>query len=89
MALPKFYLNGLLLNKKYIYLFAYGSTIKPAVGDAIYYSDIVGHFLAEQNNVELSFECKNLEFRFASQKIALRDIDLRRRARQVNSDNGC
>jgi ABC-type multidrug transport system ATPase subunit/ABC-type multidrug transport system permease subunit len=68
------FLNGLPVNKRRIYLFANGSTIKLPKGKPIYYSDVVSKFMEDSNAVSLSFVVEDLEYRFQSGGIGLRDI---------------
>jgi ABC transport system ATP-binding/permease protein len=68
------FLNGMALNNKRIYLFANGSTVKLPKGKPIYYSDVAAHFLADIHASKISFEVKNLEFKFVNGNIGLRNI---------------
>ena len=69
-------LNGLSINKNRVYLFASGSTIKPPHGKTIYYSDVAAKFLSDVSSVKLSFEAKNVEFKFKNDNIGLRDVNI-------------
>ena len=69
-------LNGMILSNKRIYLFAQGSTLKFPKGKPVYYSDVVSHFMASEFSSKLSFNVNNLEYRFPSGGIGLRDINL-------------
>ena len=69
-------LNGLALNNKRIYLLASGSTIKPAHGKPIYYSDVATKYLEASNTVQLSFDAQNLEYRFLNGNLGLRDVTI-------------
>ncbi len=68
------FLNGLGLNKRRIYLFASGSTVKLPKGKPVYYSDVVAHFLADLTANKISFEVKNLDFKFPNGATGLRNI---------------
>jgi len=68
------FLNGLPISNNRIYLFANGSTIKLPKGRPIYYSDIASRFLADMSASKISYECKNLYFKFPNGNIGLRDI---------------
>ncbi len=68
------FLNGLGLNKRRIYLFASGSTVKMPKGKPVYYSDVVAHFLADLTANKISFEVKNLDFKFPNGTVGLRNI---------------
>ena len=68
------FLNGLGLNNRRIYLFASGSTVKMPKGKPVYYSDVVAHYLADITANKISFEVKNLDFRFPNGATGLRNI---------------
>jgi ABC-type multidrug transport system ATPase subunit len=68
------FLNGLGLNKRRIYLFAPGSTVKMPKGKPVYYSDVVAHFLADSTANKISYEVKNISYRFPNGETGLRDI---------------
>ncbi len=70
------YLNGIALRNHQTYIFPTGSSLRSDKNDPIYYSDVVTLFLNEHRNEKLSFEVKNLTYRFSSNKIALHDINL-------------
>src|ERR1035437_2062857 len=70
------FLNGMILSNKRIYLYAQGSTLKFPKGKPVYYSDVVSHFMADELSNKLSFNVNNLEDRFPSGGIGLRDINL-------------
>jgi ABC transport system ATP-binding/permease protein len=69
-------LNGMILSNKRIYLYAQGSTLKFPKGKPVYYSDVVSHFMADELKTRLSFNVNNLEYRFPSGGIGLRDINI-------------
>ncbi len=68
------FLNGLGVYKNKIYIFATGSTIKLPKGKPIYYSDVVSKYLSESSTTKLSFQVKNVSYRFASGNLGLRDV---------------
>jgi ABC transport system ATP-binding/permease protein len=68
------FLNGLGVYINRIYLFATGSTIKLPKGKPVYYSDIVANFMADISLTKLSFNVKNVSYKFASGNLGLRDI---------------
>ncbi len=68
------FLNGLGLNKRRIYLFAGGSTVKMPKGKPLYYSDVVAHFLADLTANKISFEVKDIDFKFPNGAVGLRNI---------------
>ncbi len=69
------FLNGLTINPSRIYLFANGSTIKLPKGKPLYYSDIASHYLHEERHEAISFKVDNLQYRFPSGGVGLRNIE--------------
>jgi len=69
-------LNGLLINPKRIYLFANGSVIKLPKGKPIFYSDVSAKFLDDSSFVNISFQAKNVSFKFPNKIIGLRNVNL-------------
>ena len=69
-------LNGFAIKPGLTNQFSHGSTIKTPSGDALYYSDLIRHFLSEVETVNLSFIAKDLEKRFPNGAIGLRDINI-------------
>lgn len=67
-------LNGQAIYNDRIYLFAPGSTLKTAKGKPVYYSDVVATFQSDKAFVPLSFNVTDLEYRFPSGGIGLRNI---------------
>jgi ABC-type multidrug transport system ATPase subunit/ABC-type multidrug transport system permease subunit len=70
------FLNGLAINTRRIYLFPNGSFIKVPKGKPIYFTDVVGYFMTDSNAPKITYEVRNVEFRFKSGDIGLRDIQL-------------
>jgi ABC-type multidrug transport system ATPase subunit len=68
------FMNGLGVYINRIYLFATGSTIKMPKGKPVYYSDIVSNFLSDISTTKLSFNVKNVNFKFPTGNLGLRDI---------------
>ncbi|HBF87209.1 MAG TPA: ABC transporter [Bacteroidales bacterium] len=79
IGLNEVMLNGLVISGKRIYLFANGSTIKPPYGKPIYYSDVVSFFMQDSSQAKLSFNVKNIEYKFKNGNIGLRDINFAER----------
>ncbi len=73
------YINGLIVNGKRINIFANGSTIKLSKGKPIYYSDIISKFKKDNNSINLSFIAKNIEYKFPTGGLGLRDININER----------
>ncbi len=70
------YLNGLGLSNRSIYLFANGSSIRLPKGKPIYYSDVVSRFLEDFTESRISYECKNLSYKFPNGTLGVRNINL-------------
>ncbi len=68
------FLNGLPINNKRVYLFASGSTVKLPKGSPIYYSDIAAHFLSDITSSKISFNVRNISFKFSNGNLGLRNI---------------
>ena len=67
-------LNGFPMQANRVYLFSHGSTIKTQAGDALYYSDLVGHFNEEIKTTKLSFNAVVEELKFPTGAIGLRNV---------------
>lgn len=67
-------LNGMGINNKRIYLFAHGSSIKIPKGKPVYYSDVVAHYLADKTSTHISYVVNDINYRFPSGDIGLRNI---------------
>lgn len=70
------YLNGLLVTPKRIYIFPKGSFVKLPQGKPLYYTDAVAHFMNEGALQKISYEVKEVEYRFKSGGTGLRHINL-------------
>ncbi|MDN5290321.1 MAG: hypothetical protein PWQ06_560 [Anaerophaga sp.] len=70
------FLNGLVINTRRIYLFPNGSFIRVPKGKPIYFTDVVGHFMTDTNVPRITYEVKDVEFRFKTGDIGVRDIQM-------------
>lgn len=70
------FLNGQLVKKNSLLLFSHGSVFKTPKGAPLYYSALVTSFASEEELVPLSFQVKDLEFRFPNGHIGLRNINI-------------
>ncbi|MEL7002317.1 MAG: ATP-binding cassette domain-containing protein, partial [Bacteroidota bacterium] len=70
------YLNGVPLKARKKLVFGVGSTIRSDRMRPIYYGDIVGRFLNEENQNLISFEAKNISYQFKNGKLGLRDVNI-------------
>ncbi len=69
-------LNGFAIKPGLTNQFSHGSTIKTPSGNALYYSDLIRHFLSGEATANLSFIAKDLEKKFPNGLIGLRDINI-------------
>ncbi len=69
-------LNGFAIKRGVTSHFSHGSTIKTPAGDALYYSDLVRHFLSEVESVSLSFIARDLQKQFPNGAFGLRDVNI-------------
>ncbi|MCK5701447.1 MAG: ATP-binding cassette domain-containing protein, partial [Cyclobacteriaceae bacterium] len=76
LGVEEILLNGFAIKPGLTNQFSHGSTIKTPKGDALYYSDLIRHFLSEAETVNLSFIAKDLEKKFPNGAIGLRDINI-------------
>jgi ABC-type multidrug transport system ATPase subunit len=70
------YLNGLLVNPSRIYMFSKGSFVKLPVGKPLYYTDVVAQYMSDDTTQRISYQVKNVSFRFKSGGLGLRNINL-------------
>jgi ABC-type multidrug transport system ATPase subunit len=68
------FLNGQLLEGKRIHIFSQGASLRSKNFKPLYYSEIVGHFISDNQSQDLSFEVKNINYRFKNRKKGLRGI---------------
>lgn len=69
-------LNGQGISKERVHIFTPGSSIRSSKIKPIYYSDVIGHFLSDESRPRITFEVKNLEYKFKGGKLGLRDINI-------------
>ena len=69
-------LNGSRMIPGQVYIFNNGSVIKTQMGTALFYSDLLPHYLESIQKTRLSFIANNIEYKFPSGEIGLRDISI-------------
>lgn len=69
-------LNGQGISKERVHIFTPGSSIRSSKIKPIYYSDIIGRFLSDESQARITFEVNNLEYKFKSGKLGLRDVNI-------------
>lgn len=70
------YLNGQVINQDKIYILTEGSSIRSPRVHPIYYSDIIGHFLADTSKSRTSFVAEIEEYKFPTGKVGLRNVNI-------------
>ncbi len=71
------YLNNVPLKSNEMRMIPTGSTIRSSNVDTIYYSDIVSSFKKYEAGTKISFIAENIEFRFKTGTLGLRNVNLR------------
>ncbi len=69
-------MNGLIIKPGDTNQFSHGSTIKTPKGDALYYSDLISHFLSAFKQIKLSFVAKDLNLIFPNGAQGLVDVNI-------------
>jgi ABC-type multidrug transport system ATPase subunit len=69
-------LNGQGISRERVHIFTPGSSIRSSKVKPIYYSDIIGRFLSDESRPRITFEVKNLEYKFKGGKLGLRDVNI-------------
>ncbi len=76
LGITPLYLNSIPLKSRKIDVFATGSAIRGPKIDPIYYSDIVGKFLLEESETDISFVAEHIFYHFKSGKAGLQNINI-------------
>ena len=61
-------LNGQSISKERVHIFTPGSSIRSSKIKPIYYSDVISRFLSDESQLKVTFEVKNLEYKFKGGK---------------------
>lgn len=69
-------MNGLEMDSRRIYLFASGSLIKLPKDKPVFYTDVAAKFLADSNTIGVSFQVKDLVFKFPKGNFGLKDVNI-------------
>ncbi len=69
-------MNGFIIKPGDTNQFSHGSTIKTPKGNALYYSDLVSHFLEGFTKIKLSFVAKDLNLTFPNGAKGLVDVNI-------------
>ena len=74
LGITALYLNSQLLKSRKVDVFPTGSTIRGSKIEPIYYSDIVGKFLFEESDTEISFIAEHIFYHFKSGRAGLQNV---------------
>lgn len=69
-------LNGQGISRERVHILTPGSSLRSSKVKPIYYSDIIGRFLADSSKAKISFEARQIEYKFKSGKLGLRGINM-------------
>src|SRR5690606_15980476 len=75
LGISVIYLNSIHLKSRKIDVFPTGSTIRGDKIEPIYYSDVIGKFLAEADHQKLTFTADHIFYHFKSGKAGLQNIN--------------
>lgn len=70
-------LNGQSISSERIHILTPGSSLRSSRVKPIYYSDIISRFLADSSQARISFEARDIEYKFKGGKLGLRNINIR------------
>jgi ABC-type multidrug transport system ATPase subunit len=76
LGISNVYLNNSALKSRKIDVFPTGSTIKGNKIDTIYYSDVVGKFLVEEQEEEICLKADHIFYHFKSGRAGLQNINI-------------
>lgn len=76
LGITSLYLNSIPLKSRKIDVFATGSSIRGTKIEPIYYSDVVGKFLFEESDTDISFIGEHVFYHFKSGKAGLQNINI-------------
>ncbi len=68
------YLNGLPVKKETVSLFAPGSSLHLPHGKPVYYSDVSARFMTGHDIIPISFEVRQVSYRFPNGTFGIREI---------------
>lgn len=69
-------LNGQAISPQKVYILTPGSSLRSTKVKPVYYSDIIGRFLADKSAAKVSFSAQSLEYKFKGGKLGLRNINI-------------
>lgn len=69
-------LNSQVVYQNQIYLYSSGSILKPPTSHPIYYADLVAQYNHDDSGSTVSFNCKDVEYKFSNGAIGLRNVNI-------------
>lgn len=69
-------LNGVAMRNNAVSVFSAGSTVRGDVLGTLFYSDLIGHFKEDIQREQVSFEAREIHFRFPNGNIGLHKVDI-------------
>jgi len=76
LGITTLYLNSVLLKSRKVDIFPTGSTIRGDKIESIYYSDIVGRFLTDENKSQITFSADHLFYHFRTGRAGLQNVNI-------------
>lgn len=76
LGITTLYLNSILLKSRKIDVFPTGSTIRGDKVGPIYYSDIIGKFLTDDNFSKITFSADHIFYHFKSGRAGLQNVNI-------------
>jgi ABC-type multidrug transport system ATPase subunit len=76
LGINTLYLNNQILKSRKVDIFPTGSTIRGNKIQTIYYSDVVGKFLTEENQTHITFSADHLFYHFSSGRAGLQNVNI-------------
>jgi len=70
-----FSLNGVVMQQDEVYDFRAGDLVKGGNSEPVYFSDIISRFVEDRQESRISFEVRNLSYRFPNGKTGLHPLD--------------
>jgi ABC-type multidrug transport system ATPase subunit/uncharacterized tellurite resistance protein B-like protein len=76
LGISSLFLNSVVLKSRKIDVFPTGSTIRGPKLDPIYYSDVVGKFLTEENKSNVTLVAEHIFYHFKSGRAGLQNVNI-------------
>lgn len=76
LGITTLYLNSILLRSRRVDIFPTGSTIRGDKVGPIYYSDIIGKFLSDQEQTTITFSADHIFYHFRSGRAGIQNVNI-------------